>query len=237
MHIGWFGEKIGNTFIYTTSREYSTDLGWKELNTRVYISNNGVNWFCTGQLNWRDTGDPTEGLFITTVFSYNNKMYIDCSSSAGHGSTIQCSLSRQWKSYEDPVILHPVYFVGKWNNDGNDNNSGSNADSPKLTLANILSNSRISAGSRVRISPGNFSEPALNPTWNSPIFQGKGSVVLEGSGMDRTHIVRSSGGAGTYGLFLAKAQSLTDDNTPLILKDLDFYLTADGGKKNNNYLL
>jgi hypothetical protein len=237
MHIGWFGEKIGNTFIFTTSREYSSALGWKELNTRIYISNNGANWFCTGQLNWRDTGNPTEGVFITSVFSYSDKMYMDCYSAAGHGSTIQCSLSRQWKSYDDPVILHPVYFVGKWNNDGNDNNAGTNADAPKMTLGNILNNSRISAGSRVRISQGTFNEPALNPSWNASALPGKGSVVIEGRGMDQTHIVRSSGGSGTYGLFLEKASSLTDENTPLVLKDLDFYLTADGGTEHNNYLL
>jgi hypothetical protein len=235
MHIGWFGEKIGNTFIFTTAREYvSATEAWKEPNTRVYISNNGVNWYTTGQIDWRDTGDPTAMIYIANVFSYNNRFYLDCGAAAGHSATIQCSISRQWKSYEDPVILHPVYFVGRWNNNGNDNNSGANADSPKMTLGNILSNSRISAGSRVRISAGNYNEPALNPSWNTPTFQGTGTVVLEGSGMDATHIIRTSGSPGTYGLFL---ESITTLNTPLVLKDLDFYITADGGVDHRNYVL
>lgn len=238
MHVGWFGEKIGNTFIFTTAREYSSaQYSWKENNTQVYVSTNGVNWYRTGLIGWKDSGDPTASIYITNVFSYNDKIYLDCSQGAGHSSTIQCSLSRKWKSYEDPVILHPVFFVGNWNNHGNDNNSGTNADAPKLTLNNILRSSRITAGSRVRIAAGNYNEPALYPTWTDNIFQGRGSVVLEGNGMDQTHIIRSSGGAGAYGIFLEAATTYTNATTPLVLKDLDLYLTADGGADHSNYVL
>lgn len=238
MHIGWFGEKIGNTFIFTTSREY-VDPGnaWKKLNTQVYCSTDGENWYASGILNWRDYGNPTLGRYIDNVFTFNNKLYIDCVEGAGHESTIQCELNKEWKTYEDPVILHPVYFVGTWNAAGNDANRGMNPDAPKRTLNSALTSNRISAGARVRVAAGNFSETNISPSWSGAVLQGRGSVVIEGQGMDKTHIIRSSGSGNTYGIYVEAARTLTDANTPLILKDLDIYLTVDGGANHLNYVL
>lgn len=237
MHIGWFGVKIGNSLIFTTAREYMTGSGWKQLNTQVYISNNGTNWFRTGLLNGRDDGDLTANRYITNVFDYNNRMYIDCSGSAGHSSTIQCSITRKWKTHEEPVILHPVYYVGGWNNSGNDNNNGTNPDSPKLTLANILTNNRISSGARVRISSGTFNEQEIYPLWQNPTFQGSGSVVIEGRGMNETHIVRAAGGTGSFGMYVDPVRTLTNQSTPLILKDLEFYSPEYSGTDHDKYIL
>jgi hypothetical protein len=237
MHIGWYGEKIGNTFIFTTSREYDSGSNWSKLNTEVYCSTNGVNWYASGKIDWIDYGDPTVGRFIDNVFTFNDKLYIDCVEGAGHPSTIQCELNREWKTSEDPVILHPVYFVGSWNNSGNDANPGTNPDAPKRTLNSALTSNRISAGARVRVAAGNYSESSIYPSWSGAMFQGRGSVVIEGQGMSRTHIVRSSGSGNTYGIYLEAAKTLTDANTPLILKDLDIYLTVDGGATHSNYVL
>jgi hypothetical protein len=73
MHIGWFGEKIRNTFIFTTSREYTNaTYRWKEINTRVYSSTDGIHWYASGVLNW-----PLEGSlnrYLYNVFTYNDRI-------------------------------------------------------------------------------------------------------------------------------------------------------------------
>jgi hypothetical protein len=238
MHIGWFGEKIGNTFIFTTSREYvDPAYAWKKINTLVYTSTDGTHWQASGVINWRDQGIPDLTRYIYSVFTYNNKLYIDCVGGAGHSSTIQCAMTGHRKTYDEPSILHPVFYVGNWNASGNDSNSGTNPDAPKQTLNNMLTSNRISAGSRVRIASGNYSEPEIHPLWSGAGLQGRGSVVIEGSGMNETHIVRSSGSGNTYGIYLEAARTLTDSNTPLLLKDLDLYLTVDGGTTHSNYVL
>ncbi len=237
MHVGWFGEKIGNTFIFTTAREYvDPENAWKEINTQVYLSHDGVNWFATGMLNWRDIGDPTESRYMVNVFSYNNKLYLDCYAGAGHSSTIQCSLKRRWNLHEEPVILHPVFFAGMWNNAGNDNNPGTNADFPKRTLNNLLTNNRICSGARVRLSDGTFSEPQIYPLWSGANFKGRGKVVIEGRGMNLTHITRSAGSAGGYGISLEAARTNLNSSIPIEFKDLEFYITKDGGS-HTNYLI
>ena len=238
MHIGWYGEKIGDTFIFTTSREYiNTANAWKELNTRVYSSTDGINWHSSGVINWRDRSDPTNTTYITNVFTHNNKLYIDCVGGAGHFSTIKCDLIKKWKTCDDPVILHPVYFVGTWNAAGNDANTGTTPDAPKQTLRNTITSNNISAGARVKVSAGNFNETSIYPLWSAANIQGRGSVVIEGQGMDNTHIIRSSGSENSYGIYVEAARTLTDLNTPLILKDLDIYLTVDGGVNHSNYVL
>lgn len=237
MHIGWFGEKIGDTFIFTTAREYEGAFGWRELNTEVYLSNDGIKWHKVGVLNWRDNGNPLETRYIVNVFSYNNKLYIDCYAGAGHSATIQCSLTRSWKTVDEPVILHPVFFVGRWNNNGRDAAGGANADSPKATLSNLLSGNRISLGSRIRVSKGTLNEPEIHPLWASPMFQGRGKVVIEGQGKDSTLIARSSNTRGSYGLKLEAARTLTGTIFPLVLKDLGFYITSDGLSDPESYLL
>ena len=238
MHIGWFGEKIGNTFIFTSSREYiSPAYAWKELNTRVYISTDGQNWHASGLLNWRDSNDPATSRYIYNVFTHNNKLYIDCVGGAGHNSTIQCELTYNWKTYEDPVILHPVYFVGTWNAPGNDANQGISPDAPKKTLNNILTSSRISAGAKVKVAKGSFYETEINPDWSAALLQGRGSVVIEGQGMNETRIIRSSGSGTTYGIQIEASKTLTNSRTPFILKDLEIYLTVDVGGNHTNYVL
>lgn len=237
MHIGWFGEKIGNTFIFTTARESMTGATWRELNTQVYTSSNGTTWHRSGSLNWRNTGNPVETQYITNVFSHNDKLYLDCTAGAGHSAIIQCTLSKRWHTYEDPVILHPVYFVGNWNSAGNDNNRGTNPDAPKRTLYSMLSTNSISAAARVKVAAGTFQEPNIHPLWNSVDFQGKGSVVIEGQGMDRTSIVRSSGTGYSFGILAEESRILTDANTPLILKDLEMYVTVDAGTDHFNHVL
>jgi hypothetical protein len=238
MHIGWFGEKVGNTFIFTTSREYEDPANaWKELNTEVYVSSDGNNWYPSAILDWRDEGNPVLTRYINNVFSYNDKLYIDCVEGAGHSSVIQCEVRRKWYSDEDPVILHPVYFVGKWNAPGNDANSGTTPDAPKLTLGNILTNNRICAGARVRVAIGSFSEGDINPLWSAAGSQGRGSVVIEGKGMDSTHIIRSSGTGSAFGIKLEAAKTLTGPTTPLILKAVDFYVTVDGGVNHTNNVI
>lgn len=236
MHVGWFGEKIGNTFIFTTARESMSGVTWKELNTQVYTSTNGTTWHRSGSLNWRDTGNPIETQYITSVFSHDGKIYLDCSAGAGHSATIQCALSKSWNSFEDPVIIHPVYFVGNWNAAGNDSNRGTNPDAPKRTLISMLSTNSISAGARVRVSAGTFAEQNIHPLWNSVDFQGKGSVVIEGQGMNRTSIVRTSGSGYSYGILAEASRILTDANTPLIIKDLEMYLTVDAGSDHFNHV-
>lgn len=236
MHVGWFGEKIGNTFIFTTAREYMTEAGWKELNTQVYTSTNGTTWHRSGSLSWRDTGIPTESQYITSVFSHNDKIYFDCFAGAGHSATVQCSVNKRWHTYEDPVILHPVYFVGTWNNAGNDANRGTNPDAPRRTLNSMLSTNSISAAARVRVSAGTYNEPNIHPLWNTVNFQGRGSVVIEGQGMNRTSIVRSSGTGYSYGILAESSRILTDANTPLIFKDLEMYVTVDAGTDHSNHV-
>lgn len=238
MHIGWFGEKIGNTFIFTTSKEYlSPGACWKQLNTQVYVSTDGSNWYRTGLLGWRSTDDLTTSRYITNVFSYNNNLYLDMTAAAGHASTIQCSISGKWKTSEDPVILHPVFFVGNWNNNGNDNYPGTNPDFPKRTLNNTLSNNAISAGSRVRISSGEFNEPAINPLWSNAYFPGRGSVVIEGEGIDKTFISRTGGNSGNYCMLVDSTRTMTNASTPLIIKNLSIANTVDGGTEHTNYVL
>jgi hypothetical protein len=236
MHIGWFGEKIGDTFIFTTAREYVDPANaWKEINTQVYTSHDGVNWYVTGSLSWRDDGNPTDSRYIVNVFSYNNKLYLDCTAGAGHASTIQCGLSRNWTPQEDPVILHPVYFAGTWNSAGNDNNSGTNADSPKRSLNNLLSNNRMSEAARVRISDGNFNEPEIYPLWSGAFFPGRGKVVFEGKGEDLTHIISSS--TNGPGILLEASRTNAKSSAPIEFKDLEFYIKKDPvGTGHTNYL-
>jgi len=200
MHIGWFGEKIGNTFVFTTAREYTSSGAWKEHNTQVYTSNDGDNWHVSGMLNWRDLNNPTLPRYINNVFAHNNKLYIDCIAGAGHYSVIQCDVSKEWNTFEDPVILHPVYYVGNWNTPGNDANSGTSPDVPKRTLNNALTSNRISAGARVKVSGGVFNETNINLNWSGAGLQGRGSVVIEGRGMEETHIIRSAGSGDTYAI-------------------------------------
>ncbi len=226
MHIGWFGEKIGNTFVFTTAREYVGSFPWKEHNTQVYTSIDGENWYVSGVLNWRDLNNPTLPRYINNVFTYNNKLYIDCIAGAGHYSVIQCNVSKEWKSNEDPVILHPVYYVGTWNTPGNDANSGTSPDVPKRTLNNALTSNRICAGARVKVSEGNFHETNINLNWSNTGLQGRGSVVIEGRGMNETHIISSSGSEDTYGIYIEPEKTLTNSTTPLILKDLDIFSTV-----------
>lgn len=236
MHVGWFGEKIGNTFIFTTAREYMTEAGWKELNTQVYTSTDGTTWHRSGSLSWRNTGNPTESQYISSVFSYNDMIYFDCSAGAGHSATVQCSLNKRWHTYEDPVILHPVYFVGTWNAAGNDNNRGTTPDAPRRTLNSMLSTNSISAAARVRVAAGTYNEPNIHPLWNTVNFQGKGSVVVEGQGMNRTSIVRSSGSGYSYGILAESSRIMTDASTPLIFKDLEMYVTVDAGPDHFNHV-
>ncbi|MGE5457298.1 MAG: hypothetical protein ACM3RX_02985, partial [Methanococcaceae archaeon] len=229
---------IGNTFIFTTSREYiDADNAWKELNVKVYVSTDGINWSASNQINLRDAGDPTAGCYINNVFVHNNKFYVDCVAGAGHQPTIQCDLSGRRRTYEDSIILHPVYFVGTWNAIGSDSNYGQNPDAPKLTLNNILISNRICAGARVKISSGNFSEINMYPIWSAATLQGRGSVVIEGRGKDNTHIIRSSGSGNTYGIYLEAARTLTSTTVPLIFKDLEFYISVDGVANHFNYVL
>ncbi|HEX2975793.1 MAG TPA: hypothetical protein VHO68_07640, partial [Bacteroidales bacterium] len=42
MHIGWFGVKIDNRFIFTTARETEGKSVWREANTQVYTSDDGL---------------------------------------------------------------------------------------------------------------------------------------------------------------------------------------------------
>lgn len=237
MHIGWFGEKIGNTYIFTTSREIDPNFPWSQMNTLVYCSSDGINWHASGILNWRDSESTNRTLYIRNVFSFNNKLYIDCIPGAGHLSTIQCSLTRKWEEGEDPVILHPVYFVGTWNTTGNDANSGCSPDAPKRTLNNLLSSNRICAGARVRISSGTFYEPDIYPLWSAAALQGKGKTVIEGQGMDRTHIIRSSGTGSATGIKIDSTRTLTNANTPLVFRSLNFFVTTDGGNNHTNYVI
>lgn len=237
MHVGWFGEKIGNTFIFTTAREIEPNFPWKKINTLVYCSSDGVHWYATGVLNWRDSQDTNLSMYIRNVFSYNNKLYIDCIPAAGHLSTIQCSLTRKWNTGDDPVILHPVYFVGTWNTPGNDANSGYSPDAPKSTLGNLLSSNRISAASRVRVAAGSFNESDIYPLWSGALLQGKGSTVIEGQGMDKTHIVHSAPTGDAFGIRVDSVRTLTNSKTPLIFRDLDFYLTTDGGANHSNFVI
>jgi hypothetical protein len=237
MHIGWFGDKIGNAFIFTTSREVEGQFTWKELNTQVYTSSDGNNWYHSGVINMRDLGVGTATNYINSVFSFNNKIYIDCVGGAGHYSTIQCDLSRKWKADEEPVILHPVYFVGKWNSQGNDANNGRNPDAPKKTLKNLLESNRISAGSRVRIASGTFQEDDINPDWSGAFIQGRGSVVLEGRGKDSTIIIHSGNGSNGYGMMLDSTKTLSGKKYPVNFWDLSFSNSVDGGVNHTNYVI
>lgn len=238
MHIGWFGEKIGNTFIFTTSREYEPPRDkWRELNTEVYTSTDGVNWYASGVLNWRDFGVDTIMKYINNVFSYNNRFYANCVGGAGHYSTIQCEIKGEWNICDDPVILHPVFYSGTWNAPGNDANSGTNPDAPKATLNNLLTSNRISAGSRIRVSHGTFQERGIVPQWSNSYIQGRGSVVIEGQGMDTTFIVTSSSGSNNVSLQVESAKTLSGINSPLILKNLSIYNMLDGGSNHQNYVI
>jgi hypothetical protein len=237
MHIGWFGEKLGNTFIFTTSREIESTYKWKKLNLQVYTSTDGENWYVTGQLNMRDVSPDTTTKYIANIFVLNNKIYIDCVGGSGHYSTIQCELSRKWMVNDDPVILHPVFFVGKWNVPGNDAYSGTSPDSPKATLKNILEGSKIPAGGRVRISSGTFQEGYINPDWSSTFVQGSGSVLIEGKGMDSTFIIRSPGVGEASGMKIEQLKTRSGKNSPIIFKDLSYSNVVDGGTAHISYVI
>jgi hypothetical protein len=237
MHVGWFGDKIGDTFIFTTAREYSNPSNaWNEINTQVYVSNDGLNWHRTGSLNWFDNGDVTSGRYAANVFSFNNRFYIDCMQGAGHYSTIQCELAREWRTGDPPVILHPVYFAGNWNSEGNDANTGTTADSPKRSLGNILMNNNISAGARIRVSEGEFIENQINPLWSNPVFRGRGSVVIEGQGKERTTLSWANPNSNN-GIVLAGSRTGTGPETPLILKDIGLFMNDRSDNTHNNYIL
>jgi hypothetical protein len=233
MHVGWFGEKIGNTFVFTTAREYTdATYRWKELNTRVYSSNDGTHWVASGVLNWPVNGSLNKYLY--NVFSHNDKLYIDCVSGAGHNSTIQCTLTKVFKSYEEPTILHPVFFVGTWNSPGNDAASGTNADAPKKTLAGMLNNRSICVAARVRIAEGFYAEPEINPVWNSSqVLQGQGPVVIEGGGMNATHLSF----AGRSGITLSASRTMTNESSPVVFKDVSMYMAAIAGSSHNRYII
>lgn len=236
MHIGWFGEKIGNTFVFTTAREYIDPVNaWKELNTQVFTSADGINWKVAGSINWRDTGDDTRSAYITNMFAHENMIYIDCMGGAGHNSTIACKVVPD--PFIDPPVLHPVYYVGTWNSAGNDANNGTSPDFPKRTLGSMLTSDHISAGARVRISAGEFNETTLNPLWSGAFIQGRGSVIIEGKGMDQTSLIWSSEGSNSYGLYIEASRTLSGNNSPLIFKNLEMYHTDNGIPDNNNYII
>lgn len=237
MQVGWFGDKIGDTFIFTTSREVDSQYKWNELNTQVYISPDGNNWYPSGVIDMRDYGTTTTSNYINNVYSYKNRIYIDCVGGAGHYSTIQCELSKKWKADEEPIILHPVYFVGTWNSPGNDANLGINPDAPKRTLKNILESNRISAGARVRISKGTFQESDINPDWSGAFVQGRGSVLIEGKGKDSTFIIRSGTGSNGYGIMLDSTKTMSGKKYPVTFRDLSFSNSIDGGDNHTNYVI
>jgi hypothetical protein len=237
MHIGWFGERMGNTFIFTTSREVEGTYKWKKLNLQVYTSTDGENWYVSGELRMRDMSPDTTIKYITNIFVLNSRIYIDCLGGSGHYSTIQCELSRKWRVTDDPVILHPVYFVGKWNSKGNDSNSGANPDAPKATLKNILEGSKIPAGARVRISAGTFMEGNISPDCSSTFIQGSGNILIEGKGMDSTFIVRSSAPGDASGMKIDRLKTRSGKNSPFTLKDLSYKNPMDGGTVHNSFVV
>lgn len=236
MHIGWLGGKIGNTFIFTTAREYiDPSNAWKQLNTQVYTSTDGEHWSVSGVLGWRDFDNPALNKYPANIFAYNNKFYIDCYGGAGHSSTIQCVVNPNWDPQDGPVVLHPVYFLGKWNANGNDSNSGTNADLPKASLGNLMTGSRISQGSRIKISSGTFTVSGIDADWTVPVFKGRGSVVIEGRGMDSTKI--SGTGLVRSGLRIDSAKTSTSSTIPFILKDLEFGVDSVYGSDHRNYVI
>ncbi|HEX2921433.1 MAG TPA: T9SS type A sorting domain-containing protein [Bacteroidales bacterium] len=231
MHVGWFGEKVGDTFIFTTAREYVDPLNaWKEINTLVYTSKDGIKWEISGIINWRDTGVEKKSAYITNMFTHNEKIYIDCMGGAGHNSTIVCEVLVR-NPYDEPKVLHPVYFVGSWNSPGQDSNTGTNPDSPKATLRNILTSDNIGAGARVLLSDGNFNENEINPVVSGSFIQGRGNLIIEGRGMDKTHLVWS-GNTSNYGIALNASRTLTGKNTAVIFKDIHMYIS---GNKNSDH--
>jgi hypothetical protein len=237
MHIGWLGEKIGNTFIFTTAREYVTPAyAWKELNTQVYISNDGEHWKVTGSLGWRDKNDPTSTAYTPNVFSYNNKLYIDCADGAGFSATIRCEVRADSNPGDGPVSLHPVYFLGKWNTAGNDSNPGNNADSPKASLGSLLASVWMTSGARIRVSSGTFKEQGIVADWSHPYFPGRGSVTIEGKGMDSTRF-NGQGPGKPSGIRIDTSLTSSNRETPFVMKDLEFSVPASTGTDHRNYVI
>lgn len=232
MHVGWFGEKIGNTFVFTTAREYEgPQNAWREINTHVYTSDNGINWTKSGLINWRDTGSETAIAYPTNMFYHNNRIYIDCMGGAGHNSTIVCELTEKQQNISEPVVLHPVFFVGNWNSPGNNSNTGTSPDYPKRTLHGMFSANTISAGSRIRISEGDFNEQPVNVMWANAFIQGKGPVFIEGRGSELTKLIWT----GNHNSYAINAETSGTRSDPLIFKDINFqmtYVTGSGDLNN-----
>lgn len=234
MHVGWFGEKIGNTFVFTTAREYEgPENAWKEINTHVYTSDDGTNWNKAGIINWRDTGNETTIAYPTNMFSHDNNIYIDCLGGAGHNSTVVCKLTDQ-KINSEPVVIHPVYYVGNWNSPGNDANSGTSPDYPKRSLHGMFSASTVSAGARIRISEGDFNEQPINVVWTNTFIKGKGTVSIEGKGSELTKLIWTGNNNNSYAI---NAEFSGTGDYPLIFKDLNLRMNSVTGSGNTNNVI
>ena len=221
-HVGWYGAKINGALVFTTSREGTTEYPFTQLNLRLYTSlDNGETWVGNSVYNCAETGNNTTWASLRELFVLNDKIYLAAVVGAGYRSTDIYTLSGQWTVGDDANVLHPVYYVGNWNINGSDSYSGQNKDAPTATLANILSNSKIPLGARVRLSDTTHTSAGIYPLWTSHVLQGRGSVVIEGFNKDTTIITRASAGAANQYLFyLEVARVVTSATNKLIFKNL-----------------
>jgi hypothetical protein len=126
----------------------------------------------------------------------------------------------QWgNSYieEFPVILHPVYFVATT---GNDANTGYLPTDAWLTLKKVTTNKLVTAGSRVRILPGEYEElTGASTLWDTGGYPGTGVSIIEGTTSNPldTQVYLASGSASAY-LF-----ALDQNNRKVLFRHLRMY--------------
>lgn len=238
MHVGWYGENINGTLIWTTAREYvNGTYAWAKQNILVYASmDNGKTWKAFGEI--RLTGTATASVYMTAVFQMNGKLFIDCTASTGgFGGSNSYAIGTIYNFNQDRIILHPVYYLGTWGASGSDANSGRTPSAPKLTLKSMLEGNAVCCGARVRAAAGTFAETGIIPDWSSATKNTVGKTLIEGAGASSTKIYRSASGTAHHHINLDVTKALSTAESPVVFKNMNLYNLFDSAASVDSYIL
>lgn len=142
MHVMWAAAKLGNTLIWRTARMAGPGApgaeNWSEAHTQIYLSDDeGGSWYKAGlEMHEADLTNAVS-TYANYTFVYDNKLYIDSVYGLYFKGTASIYiLGRSFNKGQTPIVVHPVYYVGFWNNAGVDSSDrGKNPDRPLATRA------------------------------------------------------------------------------------------------------
>jgi len=139
-------------------------------------------------------------------------------SAAGSGkSDISTAVVREDGTYaeQEPVILHPVYWVATTGTDSTTYPNGYRPSSPWATLSYALTGDRITYGARVIVGAGTYDDQnKILTDWDGNVREGSGTTVIEGAGMESTLHRHKAGDDANYTVYV------NDTTANLLWKDI-----------------